>query len=56
MSWEHALSVQDLLEVSMLTGFPQCHLSGLACVALQVAMVMPSVETLGRRTFEEAAA
>ena len=47
---------RDSQEVSMVTGLRQWDLVVSARNVLQVAMVMPSVEKFGRRTFEEPAA
>ena len=49
---KHAMLTRDAQEVSLATGLRQYDL---AWNVLQVAMVMPSVEKFGRRTFEESA-
>ena len=50
------MSTRDAQEESMVTGFHQRDAVVSAWNLLQVAMVMSSVEKLGRRTFEEPAA
>ena len=50
------MATRGAQEVSMVTCLRQWDLVASAWNELQVAMVMPSVEKFGRRTFEEPAA
>ena len=53
---ENAMSTRVAQEESMVTGLHQRDAMVSGRNVLQVAMAMPSVEKLGRRTFEEPAA